>query len=262
MELNRKELKKIIYDFNSIASRFVRVDYTEYTSILKKFLAHVDGVEIISEYIKDCGQPTYDVETEVREVMNSYGRAIFDLGETDQHEVVNIYHILKYCIENDIFIPHTIAMSYSSSRKYQDMTKEFNERVPMVLIRHIEGYLTKIGIEMGVDEQVKYSITVNNGQVNLASDNARISATQNNSVDVQQVVKLIEMVRNELKIGLTPDDIELAKDNLDVIENEISQSNPRKGFLKVALTGLQGIKGTVEFCSAVATLAQFVQTIL
>ena len=239
----------------------MRVDFQEYNIILAKFLAHLDNVEIISEYIRDCGQPTYDVKTEIDEVAKSHG-SYFDLGDTKQQEVTNIYHILKYCSENKIFIPQTIARSYSTSNKWQDMTKGFNERVSMVLIRHIEGYLTKIGIDMGMDEHVKYSITVNNGQVNLATDNATINATQNNGVDIQQLKALLDSVRQEAILRLSQMDIETVKESLEVIESEIAQPKPRKSFIQTAIKGLQAIKSTVEFSAAVVTLAQFIKTVL
>jgi hypothetical protein len=259
MELNRKELKKVMLDFNNISNRFMRVNYQDYNSVLSKFIAHLDRVEIIADYIADCGQATYDVQAEIEEVIRSYGRALFDLGDNDQEEVANIYNILKYCFDNNIYIPRMIASAYSSSSKWQDMTKEFNERVVMVLIRHIESYLTKIGIDMGIDEHTKYSITINNGQVNLASDKATINAAQNSGIDIQQLNALLEAVRRELKAGLTASDEQTAAESLEVIENELSRSTPRKSLLKTALTGLQAIKETGEFGAAVVALVQFVQ---
>ena len=47
-------------------------------------------------------------------------------------------------------------MGYSSSSKWQDKIKGFNERFVMVLIRHVESYLTKVGIDMGIDEKNIY----------------------------------------------------------------------------------------------------------
>ena len=49
----------------------------------------------------------------------------------------------------------------------------------MVLIRHIERYLTKVGIDMGLDEKVVYNVTVQNGQAIIANDNANVTATAN-----------------------------------------------------------------------------------
>lgn len=46
----------------------------------------------------------------------------------------------------------------------------------MVLIRHVERYLTKVGIDMGVDEKNIYNVTVQNGQVIIANDNLSVTA--------------------------------------------------------------------------------------
>ena len=78
----------------------------------------------------------------------------------------------------------------------------------MVLIRHIECYLTKIGIDMGLDEKAFYSITVENGQVNISNDNSTINATNTvNGIDVANVSELIQVVRNSAD-SLSEDDEE------------------------------------------------------
>ena len=38
MNLNKKDLRKIMYDFNSISNRLMQADFHDYNSILKKFL--------------------------------------------------------------------------------------------------------------------------------------------------------------------------------------------------------------------------------
>ena len=63
-----------------------------------------------------------------------------------------------------------VAMGYSHSKGYQDKIKGFNDRFVMVLIRHIERYLTKVGIDMGLDEKIIYNVTVENGQAIIATD--------------------------------------------------------------------------------------------
>lgn len=74
----------------------------------------------------------------------------------------NVYHILKYIVDNNIEIHYGIAMAYNTeSNKFQDNVKGFNNRVVFVLINYIERYLTKIGIDMGIDETLKYTIAVN-----------------------------------------------------------------------------------------------------
>ncbi|SMC61852.1 hypothetical protein [Papillibacter cinnamivorans] len=263
MNLNRKDLKKTIYDFNAISNRLMKVDFEEYLAVLKKFLNFVEGCPIVFDYINDCGSTSFDIEKEVDSVSNSYGSEYFDLGETEQEEVANVYHLLKHIVDHNIEIHFGIAMAYASeSNKYQDLVKGFNERVVLVLIRYIESYLTKIGIDMGIDETVKYSIKVNNGQVNLAIENSVINATQNNGISQAELKDLLHTIKNNLPQDITPEDKIAISDSIEVIESELAQPNPRKSFLRTALSTIQAIKGTVEFGAAVTALVTFVSTIL
>jgi len=53
------ELKKIIYDFNSVSSRFMRVNFQEYNIVLARFLDYIDNEELISNYIKGLRRTIY-----------------------------------------------------------------------------------------------------------------------------------------------------------------------------------------------------------
>lgn len=72
------------------------------------------------------------------------------MGETGEEEIRNVYAVLRYLAENNSSVYRGVAMGYSSSSKWQDKIKGFNERFVMVLIRHVERYLTKIGIDMAI----------------------------------------------------------------------------------------------------------------
>ena len=262
MKLNRAELRKIIYDFNSISNRLLQADFQDYNTVLLKFIDFIKNNYLLYGYIESCGECEQDLEAEFKEVVGSYGRAIFSLGSLDEEEVSNVFSILCYIVDNNIEVHHGVAMGYSSSRSYQDKVKGFNDRVVMVLIRHIERYLTKIGIDMGVDERITYSIKVENGQVNIANDNSTINATNTvNTIDVKKLNELIEDIKENAK-GISSEDEETLVSSLEVIKEESKSANPRKGFIKTAIKGLQTIKGTVEFTAATATLIQFIQPML
>lgn len=261
MNLNKKDLRKIMYDFNSISNRLMQADFHDYNSILKKFLMFISNTEIINEFIKDCGNCEFNLEEEFSQIQNSYGNLTFTLGETVHEEVCNVFAYLNFINDNDIDICDRIAMGYSGSTKYQDMVKGFNDRVVYVLIRHIEGYLTKIGIDMGVDEKNTFNITVKNGQVNIANDNSTLIAYNNISFDPNELNKLILNVKKiSQKEQLTSDDEEQLNCNLEVISEELKSKQPRKSFIKTAVEGIKMIKGTAEFAAAVTTLIQFVQS--
>jgi len=251
----------MIYDFNSISNRLMQADFEDYHTVLVRFIYFIKNNDLIYGFIKGCGECEQYLENEFNEVVGSHGGAIFTLGTFDEEEVRNVFAILCYITENDIKI-QGVALGYSSSTKYQDIVKGFNNRVVMVLIRHVERYLTKIGIDMGLDEKITYSITVENGQVNIANDRSTIHATNTvNTVDIEKLTELMEAVKHNA-VGLSKEDEETLVGSLDVIKEETQAPNPRKNFLKTAIFGLQTIKGTVEFTAAVASLIQFIQPFL
>lgn len=261
MRLNRKELQKIQYDFNSFSNRLLQADFGDYTDVLGKFLKFIDDTEIISDYIADCGCCEWDLAKEVKEVQVSYGRMIFATGNSENEEVRNVYAVLKYIVENNLSVYYGIAMGYSLSRNYQDKIKGFNDRFVMVLIRHIERYLTKVGIDMGLDEKVIYNVTVQSGQAIIATDNATVTATNQIGVDTSKLEKLIAEVQ-AVANTLAPEDQETVADCLEVIETEASVEKPKKGMLKTAIAMLNTVKGVSEFGAAVAALIQFISPLL
>ena len=149
-----------------------------------------------------------------------------------------------------------IAMGYSSSSSFQDKIKGFNERFVMVLIRHVERYLTKIGIDMGLDDKVIYNVTVQSGQAIIATDNATVTATNQVGVDIGELKKLIADVQSAANT-LTSEEKETVSECLEVIESEVAAEKPKKGMLKTAMGTLSAIKGATEFGAAVAALVQF-----
>ena len=55
MTLNRTDLKKIIYDFNSISNRLLQADFNDYLDVLTKFISFLVNTPIIYDYIVVCG---------------------------------------------------------------------------------------------------------------------------------------------------------------------------------------------------------------
>lgn len=53
MKLNKRELRKILYDFNSYSNRLIQANYGDYTGVLQKYLNYLDSTPIITDYIMD-----------------------------------------------------------------------------------------------------------------------------------------------------------------------------------------------------------------
>lgn len=258
MKLNKRDLKKIQYDYNKTCSWLLRSDYRDYLKSLNKFITFLKENSIIYDYIIDCGNCELNIEQEIINLLNSH--RLFNInsliGESDSDEVRNIFAILAYLASKDEHSLLRFIRQYSHSKSIQDSINEFNDRFVMIIINHIESYLTKIGIDMGIDEKTIYNVTVHNGQVNIANDSSVINANNNVGIDVDELHKLIENVRNN-SAGLSEDDSKTLSDCLETIEIEASSPEPKKKLINVALAGLRGIKSSIEFSAAVATLSKF-----
>mgnify|MGYP000597465532 CR=1 FL=1 len=80
MKLNRKELRKIQYDFNSCSNRLLQANYEDYADVLGKFVNYIDSTPIISDYIHDCGSCDWNLESEVKEVTRILRKIDFFIG--------------------------------------------------------------------------------------------------------------------------------------------------------------------------------------
>ena len=136
MKLNVTELKKIMYEFNSLSNRLMQADFNDYNDVLKKYIRFLANTELINDFIVSCGECDQNMEQEFKEVQT--GHAIFCIGESTEDEVRNIFAILKHVADNNINVHYGIGMSHSHSTKFQEILKDFNNRVTFVLIRNIE----------------------------------------------------------------------------------------------------------------------------
>ena len=239
-------------EFRTIANRLINCNYQTGMDLLKKFLAYIDNNELISDYIQGYVNPT-DFEPVERETCFS------SMGDTKQEEISFTYQYLKYGLETYSSYYRDIAFGYA--KEANDAVKEFNTRIVLPLVNYIEGYLTEIGILMGYDEDVKYTINVSGGtaQVNLATDSSIINSVQNNGVDAAQLEKLLINVLQSVPTDVSSQDKEQVEESIEVIREELQRYQPKKSFIRTAITGLQAVKGSAEFLAAVTALYQFVQ---
>lgn len=252
MKMNRIELKEIMSDFNRHSSRLLQADYNDYIDALKRFLNFIETNEFINNFIQDCGGFCAEFEEDFNKVVTS-GNAVFRFSLDDKKETSEIYSLIKLiCDKNYNRLPHSLLFAYSPSQKYNDMLKVFNHRVIVAFINHIEGYMTKVGIEMGLDTNVTYNI--NGNQVNVANDNATINATQNNGIDPDELKKLMGSMRESLSTELSDEDKKEAEECIDIIEQELQSNTPNEEKVKTRFKLLRRIDGGVKFASACCSL--------
>lgn len=252
--MNRIELKKVMSDFSSISHRLSQAGFYDYLNVLRRLLNFVETTDIIKWFINECGGYQPEIEESVKEVIVKSARFIFSVSPNE--EVSEIYSVLKcVCDGNFKQIPIGMLRAYSSASTFDGMVKDFNHRVVFVLVGHIENYLRKVGIEMGLDNNVTYNI--NGTQVNIANDDATINATQNNGINTSELKELIAALRNEISADLSNEDKDDAKECVDVIEKELLSGSPNEQNVKSQFKILKRIDCGVKFASACCSLLTF-----
>lgn len=255
MNIDKKQLKIISLEFRTIANRLINCHWQTGMDLLKKFITYIDTNEIIRDYIQSYVNPD-----DFKDYKYQTGIVYSSMGDSKQEEISFTYQFLKYAVDNcksDIY--HSLARGYA--KEANDAVKEFCTRIILPFVNYIEGYLTEIGIQMGYDENTQFTINVTGGnpQLNIASGNSEITATQNIGIDVNQLEKIMDEIREATNTeAFGNEEIEQITDSLDAIKAELTSLQPKKGILRTALKGLQAINGSAQFLAAIATMVQFV----
>ena len=264
MNIDKKELKQISYDFRSKSSRLLSSNFDSFNRDLDRFINFIEGEELIYGFIRSFAIDNFNIEDRIQEDIDDNNK--FNIGDTEEEEIYTIYCFLKYCIKIS-GIPFNLLLKYGNgSNKYNDMIKNFNDEVSLILINHIEDYLNKIKMEMGYDEEVKYNIHMgNNGQVNIAEDKSNINAVQNNNAnDLEKLSKEIKDILRD--IDLDKEIKENIEDNVEVLECELLEEKPRKGFIRTAIEGLENslpnIKDHIELTANITSIIGFAMSLI
>lgn len=261
------QIKTVMYDFHSQSSRLMRSTIDSFHSDLRKFLNYVENTPLIFDYIEGCmkshSDSGYDAAAEVNSVSSSFGAIFGPFSDNDDVEAAEIYLVLKEISNQGINTRGLFFQGYANgSKKFQDMLKGFLDRVPYLLITHINDYLAKEA--MTVEERPSSQQFVFQGptnQLNLATHGSRISAIQIEgkvSEDLAQALQTAFALSEELE----GEDRELAEDSLQQLTEEMALSAPRKARIQGALGVLSGINGSTQFAAAVTQIIQFVQGLM
>ena len=196
-----------------------------------------------------------DAANEYKEVTGSNGGLVFSFGPSVEQETYQIYMVLKHICESQAMIWHGLRMQYGRS-KYQEIVKEFNDRVVLVMINNINDYLARIGIDMGLDENVVFNVS--GGQVNVASGNATINATQNNGVSTAELESIVKNILDNVST-LNSTDAETIIDSVEMIKEEMLKPEP-KG--KIISNGIKLLAPMISIANGVPVLAENIQGLI
>ena len=248
MEINKKDLKKISRKFRQLSSRVLNAYYKEINSVIKMLVEYIDSTPIIIEYIQSIYNEIPDLIEDMDKVTGSYGRGTLSTGNTPEEEVNTIYQVLKQISNSPEFPTHLLGWGYTTSRQYQDMSKEFGNRVVLPFVDEISTYLNDIATDMGFDEENKYMINISGGQaqVNIANDSSTLTATQNIQINQSEIEDAISDLKNNINKELSDNQNiqQLLISQIKLIESELKESKPKKQTLKTAIDTVTSLLST------------------
>ena len=254
--MNKKDLKKLMHGFNNISSRMMRVSYDEYNVVLEKFLKYIEEHDIISDYLETGNKVDFDAANEYESVAKSCGKLTFSFGPSEEEESFQIYKVLRYVLDNNKIVYRSMMMQYGTKLNAQEVTKEFNSRIVLVLINNINDYLTGVGIDMGLDDSIVFNVS--GGQVNVANDNATVNAIQNNGLNLDEVEKLVKGIVDNTD-GLDDSNTEVLVETVEMIKEELARPQPKKSVIGA---GIKLIAPIVTIANGIPTLATNIQAFI
>lgn len=171
---------------------------------------------------------------------------------------------------------HTAEYSYEMLRKLREMkqkTLPLPEIGVILDVRSFAGYFpdsyeqsTTINrierVEHMSFDSINTTAKGENNQITVVAGQSGAIVTQSFGTSKSDLQVLITAIEKAIPQELSSDEIRDAKDSLEVIQEEMAKPEPRKGFVRTALSGLKGIKATTEFAAAVTALYTFLKPII
>lgn len=253
--IDKKELKILSRGFRIAANRLINCHPDTGMDLLRKFIAFIDTHPVIFDYIHGF---FIDECTPHFEPSMTYQ----SMGDTKEEEISQTYQYLKYAVENFEDYDGDLAYNYAGNRF--DSVKEFNNRIVLPFVNYIEGYLVEIAVKMGFDENIKYDISINGGnvQLNIAEGNIEKPSQTNNGIELNQLMPLLDNVFKHAKYDMPKDELDKVILSIESIKGELQKPQPKMNMVNAALNVIKAVKGSAEFAAAFTVLWQFLQPFL
>lgn len=193
--MNNLELKRTIREFRLRASQLANADWRTYGSALAAFLAYVRSVPCLVDFIRSCGPCSRDWNEVLNKESDLWQSEESDFSADPKVRTAELFSFLEFLIDNKTDIVG-FSFRYKISADCPGAVSAFHNAVPGKLIAELELHLQSLADES--DELSKQSVTapinINNaGQVNVASGQATIHATQTTaSPEISDLLKKLD----------------------------------------------------------------------
>lgn len=263
-------LKKLLFGYHAEANTMLRAGYYDVDDAIGRFIAYIEGEKVIRDYLEDCVENCvpegFDAKKIVEEVSSQYGMTFAHFPPDYRGESGEVYLILKAILGEGGVTKGNLLLGYmNGSKKYDDMVKNFMNKVVWKLVDGIDRYLTELGIERGLSDAnyFQWQQNVNTGDnsnvaLGQSSNNSTVDVRQTNGINGQELDQLLGRLEDAFA---DLDDAKRAEAEVyrDGLRDALSESKPKPSIIKAMYTGLKKIDGGVQFVAALAAIGSFLQ---
>lgn len=265
---DKTSFKLTAHKFKVESNVLLHSDWDESPLPFERYLTCIESEKLIKAYLDDCVShhtpEGFDAAEEVKEVSEDYHLVFGPFSTVPEEESAQVYLILKELVAQNIQGRGIAFYGYSSDgfdRKY----KGFLNKVARRLVTNIDGYLTMIGISMGLDDSGNITTTINGNVKQMLVANATggstVNATQTMGADADELQALLNALLSAANEEVQDaDTLEEIRDNTEVIREQMESDKPKRGLIKSAFGFLAAIDAGVQFTAALAQIADFVTT--
>ncbi len=243
--MNYSEIRKMSLEFRRLSSNMLNSNTDNADINLSRFLKFINESEFIITIIKQkISGVEYDFKNCFR--IDIGGWADFNFPADEAQHIKAQYDYLTFIDESKKINVENQALRYCwSDRKINIMIQKFMDKAFKPLIDFVND---QISMEMIIMDEERKANAGNTFIQNIETLNG--SATQqangtinnyNNNNDASAMLSLIEKIMSSLPelSDIDVDEIDNVKDDLEVIQEQISQSVPKKNRLTKALNGVK-----------------------
>ncbi len=262
--MNYIELRKISLEFRRVSSNLLNSNDYNADVNLSRFLKFINNNTFISHILS---QKMTGVEFDFKKcfIIDTSDWATFNIPLNEECHIKAQYDYLTYIDSSEKVTVRSQALKFFwSDRKINAMIQMFLEKSFKPLIDFI---IDQISMEMMIMDEERKGFSGNTFIQNIenlnGAANQQISGTittYNITNEMEDMCSLIDKIINSLpylsEVGI--DDIESVKDDLEVIQEQIQASEPKKSRLNKALIGIKKFANDFSMKLAVSVASKVV----
>lgn len=254
------ELKKLSLSFRRISSNLLNSDSDNADVNLIRFIDYIDKTEIIHDILHNAIDGIEFDFTDCFISQDSYGRCGVNIPVDVCEHLKAQYDYAKWIIGTEKVCVWNQTLQFYRSYS-TDKIQKFLCECFKPMIDYINDELSSL-IMIEEDEEKKSTQTsiYQNIEQNYGTINAQANGTiksYNGITNVDNIISLIEKILSSLPqlTNIDADEIDSVKDDLEVIQEQLSTEAPKKNRLSKALAGIKKFAGDFSMKLAVSLAA-------